>query len=133
MSRASVVVALVLTGAGMVLFADGPAGIERLARLVWERAGVILLVLAGAALITNVAPKGTMAGPLALGAIGAGIVMWGRSPAVWQLAGGGMVVLGGWLTLVDRGGGGCLCGLGICLPNCYRSMGGCWVSSTPKP
>jgi hypothetical protein len=109
MTRTNTLVALALTTTGAVLVVDGPPGIVRLAATVGANAHIVILALAGLAFVLNVAPRGTAAGPLTLVAMGAFVFVASRSswsPQAWELLGGVMILLGGWLAMTTPVGGG---------------------------
>jgi hypothetical protein len=97
--------ALTLVGVGSAIAAGGPVGLAYVARAVWEHLDLLLVALAGSALLAAVAPRGTRAAPVALALVGVGIHLWrnsGSSTAqVWLLLGGTAILMGGWLGTAE--------------------------------
>jgi hypothetical protein len=99
-------IGLAVTVVGTMLAVDGPGSVAGLFRWVFAYAGVIVVGVAVVALVRNVAPRGSLVGPVALGVVGLTVVMlrqrWWPGIGGWSAAGVGMALVGG-LIVMQRG------------------------------
>jgi hypothetical protein len=89
--------------AGTVLAVDGPTRAELVARELTRHSGVGIIAVAAAVLIYNIAPRGTLAGPLVLAAFGACVLAWQdhrwSARSGWAVAGIAIALLGGFVVI----------------------------------
>lgn len=102
-SRSIRLIGLAATVAGTLLSVDGPQSLAALFHWLFSYAGVILLVIAAIGLVRNIAPRGSVTGPLLLGAIGLAVVMfregWWPAAGAWSATGVGLAVAGGLMVM----------------------------------
>jgi hypothetical protein len=88
---------------GTVLAVDGPARVESVARELTRHSGVGIIGIAVAVLIYNIAPWGSLAGPLVLAVLGACVLAWQdhwrSARSGWVVAGIAIALLGGLVVI----------------------------------
>jgi hypothetical protein len=96
--RWQTLLALLAVGAGSVLTAAGPTGLSRLGVLLVDNAGWLLIALGTLALLSAIAPRGALLGPLLLILAGLVVIGWPQ-PEIWTLS-GSVITVGGGLLLI---------------------------------
>lgn len=88
---------------GAILVVAGPAGLAAAVRVLLGHAGLVLIGMALAALLYNLAPQGTLAGPVVLAAVGGAVLAWQRgwwsARSIWALVGLALALTGGALVI----------------------------------
>jgi hypothetical protein len=93
--------------AGTTLAIDGPTSVVAFLSWLLSHAGVIVLGIAVVGLVRNIGPRGSLVGPLVLGAGGLAAAMlherWWPTIGGWSVAGVGIAAAGG-LMIMGREG-----------------------------
>lgn len=97
---------LAAVGVGTILAIDGPDGVSGLLRWLVSHVGMIILGVTVVGLLHNIAPRGSVVGPGALGTIGLAVVMfqegWWPPLGAWPMIGIGIALAGGFIVMQEN-------------------------------